>query len=106
MYLVSSTDMMQAIRAAATAVGKSRLGFSPNKCGTHSIRSGAAMAMYLNEVPVYTIMLIGRWSSDSFLRYIRKQVKQFIHNVSRRMIQNEHFSHVPHAPSVSRHDTR
>ena len=61
------------------------------------------MAMYLDEVPVYTIMLIGRWSSDAFLRYIRKQVEQFSHNVSRRMIKNQFFTHVPNlAPRVSR----
>ena len=60
------------------------------------------MAMYLDEVPVYTIMLIGRWSSDAFLRYIRKQVEQFSHNVSRRMIKNQFFMHVPDlAPRVS-----
>jgi hypothetical protein len=27
--------------------------------GTHSIDSGAAMAMYLDEIPIYTIMMIG-----------------------------------------------
>eukprot|EP00978_Attheya_sp_CCMP212_P021308 scaffold62029_cov65-Attheya_sp.AAC.1 len=41
--------------------------------GTHSIRSAAAMAMYLAGVPVFTIMLIGRWSRDAFLHYIRRQ---------------------------------
>ncbi len=34
----------------------------------HSAWSGAAMAMYLAGVPVFTIMLLGRWSSDAFLR--------------------------------------
>jgi hypothetical protein len=42
------------------------------------------MAMYLGECPVYTVMLIGRWSSDAFLRYIRKQVMEFSHNVSKK----------------------
>ena len=65
------------------------------------------MAMYLDEVPVYTIMLIGRWSSDAFLLYIRKQVVQFSHNVSNRMIRNLSFTHVPDAaPRVSRQDPR
>ena len=36
------------------------------------------MAMYLGDCPVYSIMMIGRWSSDAFLRYIRKQVEQLI----------------------------
>ena len=87
--------MKNALRAAASVIGESALGFKVSEIGTHSIRSGSAMAMYLDDVPVYTIMLIGRWSSDAFLRYIRKQVEQFSHNVSRRMIKNQHFTHVP-----------
>ena len=65
------------------------------------------MAMYLDDVPIYTIMLIGRWSSDAFLRYIRKQGEQFSHNVSKRMIKNQFFMHVPNfEPRVSRLDPR
>jgi hypothetical protein len=44
------------------------------------------MAMYLASVPVYTIMLIGRWSSDAFLCYIRKQVKLFSKHVAKQML--------------------
>ena len=40
------------------------------------------MAMYLNDVPTYTIMLVGRWSSDAFLKYIRRQVQEFTSGVS------------------------
>ena len=53
------------------------------------------MAMYLGECPVYTIMLIGRWSSDAFLRYIRKQVMEFSHNVSKRMLKFQNYRHIP-----------
>jgi hypothetical protein len=63
--------------------------------GTHSLQSGAAMEMYLREIPVYTIMLIGRWSSDAFLRYIRKQVEQFSRNVSKKMLTFRSFRHIP-----------
>jgi hypothetical protein len=59
------------------------------------MRSGAAMEMYLGEIPVYTIMLIGRWSSDAFLRYIRKQVEQFSRNVSKKMLTFRSFCHIP-----------
>ena len=106
-YHVSGIDMRQSLRGAAASIGEARLGFHHDEIGTHSLRSGAAMAMYLDEIPVYTIMLIGRWSSDAFLRYIRKQVEQFSHNVSRRMIRHQHFTHVPQfAPHVSQHDPR
>ena len=63
------------------------------------------MAMYLNQVPVYTIMLIGRWSSDAFLRYIRRQVQQFSAGVSARMIQTPHFFTVPETFNIV-HDPR
>jgi hypothetical protein len=43
------------------------------------------MKMYLAGVPVYTIMLIGRWSIDAFLRYIQKQGKQFLKDVPTKM---------------------
>ena len=98
---VTSKDMTVALRAAAMAYGLEQLGFKEDDLGTHSIRSGAAMAMYLDKVPVYTIMIIGRWSSDVFLRYIRKQVEKISHNVSRQMIKNQHFTHIPHNRSTS-----
>ena len=44
------------------------------------------MEMYLAGVPVYTIMLIGRWLSNAFLRYIRKQVEQFLCHVAKQML--------------------
>jgi hypothetical protein len=53
------------------------------------------MAMYLAGVPVYTIMLLGRWSSDAFLRYIRKQVKEFSAGVSSKMLTHDNFFSIP-----------
>jgi hypothetical protein len=80
---------------AAAAIGKNTLGFSPEQIGLHSARSGAALAMYLAGVPVFTIMLMGRWSSDAFLCYIRKQVKEFSSGISKRMITNEKIFTIP-----------
>ena len=61
---------------AAVEAGETKFGFKSSEIGTHSIRSGAVMAMFLDEIPVFTIMMIGRWSSDAFLKYIGKQVAQ------------------------------
>ena len=49
---------------------------------------------HLNYVPTYTIMLVGRWSSDAFLKYIRRQVQEFTSGVSTRMIQRGSFFNV------------
>ncbi len=53
------------------------------------------MEMYLGEIPVYTIMLIGRWSSNAFFCYICKQVEQFLQNVAKRMLNFCSFRHIP-----------
>ncbi len=59
------------------------------------------MEMYLAGVLVYTIMLISRWLSDAFLRYIRKQVKQFSWHVTKQMLMFRLFQMIPEiAPSV------
>ena len=43
---------------------------TPN-INTHSFRIGGASALADAGVPDYVIQILGRWSSDSFLRYIR-----------------------------------
>ena len=104
---ITSTEMIEAIRAAVIGIGEDQLGIKADDVGTHSIRSSAEMAMYLVECPVYTIMMIGRWSSDAFLRYIRKQVEQFSHNVSSRMLKFEMHNHLPGVePRISHMDPR
>jgi len=99
-HYITSSNISSALRRSAEWFGVDDLGFQPKELGTHSIRSGAAMAMYLTQTPVYTIMLIGRWSSDAFLRYIRTQVQDFARGVSQNMIQAEDFFTVPQATSL------
>ena len=93
--LVSSSTMLATLRNAADSMGKDVLGFTSSEIGCHSIRSACAMALCLAGYPEFTIMLIGRWRSYSFLRYIRKQIQQFYSGISSRMIQLEHFFTIP-----------
>ena len=67
------------------------LGFTGKDIGTHSIRSSLAMELYLAKRPVCTIMFIGRWCSDEFLLYARRQVQEFSAGVSADMIQQDQF---------------
>ncbi len=55
------------------------------------------MEMYLAKVPVYTIMLIGRWLSNTFLHYVQKQVKQFSKDVAKKMMMHCSFWTIPNA---------
>jgi hypothetical protein len=67
-------DLLGRIRIATTSLRHNELSFSPEELDLCSARSGVAMAMYLAGVAVFTIILLGRWSSDTFLHYICKQV--------------------------------
>lgn len=84
-HIISDT-----LHDAVVAVGKDFLGFK----GTHLICSSDAMQIYLSKCSVYTIMLIGRWSSNTFLWYIRKQMELFSHNVSCQMLTFMSHQHV------------
>ena len=71
----------------------------------NSITSGAAMDNYLDRITIYTIILVGWWSRDALLGYIQKQVEQFNHNVSTRMICHQKLTHIPiFWPQISWHD--
>ena len=74
--------MINEIKFAVSGVGQDILGFTADDVGLHSVRGSLAMLMYLAKEPVYTIMLVGRWSSDAFLAYIKKQIKEFTRGVS------------------------
>jgi hypothetical protein len=104
---IKGSDLLKRLRQAATVIGQQKLGFTPDQLGLHSARSGAAMVMYLAGVPVFTIMLLGRWSSDAFLLYIHKQVQEFSKGISQQMITNEYFFNIPSTskedPRVSKH---
>ena len=59
------------------------------------------MALFLAGVPVLTIMIIGRWKSDAFLRYIRKQIALFSQNLTDKMLQVDSFFTMPDFRRVS-----
>ena len=92
---VTSTNVINALQDAVEAIGEVRLGIKKEEVGTHSIRLGAAMAMYLGKCPAYTIMLIGQWSSDAFLQYICKQVMAFSQNIAKKVLTLQNYRHIP-----------
>lgn len=63
------------------------------------------MQLFLNNVPTFQIMLLGRWSSDAFLRYIRRQVQQFSEGLSTKMAAKEFFT-IPEVEQIDPNDPR
>ena len=101
-FTILSSMILLKIHRAVSLLGQELLGFSANEVGTHSNRSGGAMGMFLAGTPVYTIMLMGRWSSDAFMKYIRKQVLSLSHGIATKMLTFERFYTVPDFVHLSR----
>lgn len=86
--------------------GKAVFGFHPHEIGNKSIRSGAAMSLFLMDHSPAKIMILGRWSSDAFLDYIRPQVLEWTNNMSRNMIQVDDFLDLTHHDKTQPSDPR
>ena len=52
------------------------------------------MALFLAKASVLKIMILGRWSSAAFLRYIRPQVMEWTAGMSTQMLTTLDFRHV------------
>ena len=96
-YKTTITSQMttNSLRAGTLSFGEERLGFSHEEVGTHSIRSGFAMELYLAKVYPETIMIMGRWKRRSFLRYIRIQASDLSKGIITLMTNNHAFYTIP-----------
>ena len=105
---ITSKQISNVLQDAILAIGEDTPHIAKKEIGTHSIRLGAAMAMYLRGCSVFLIMMIRHWSSNAFLRFIQKQVEEFNHDVSRKMLTHMFHRHIPNYSSqtVSNLDPR
>ena len=91
LFDITQDTLLKTLRWSADAIGFEKLGYKPEEIGTHSIRSGAAMALFLADQNPYRIMILGRWSSDAFLVYIRPQIMEWTSGMSIAMVSNDTF---------------
>jgi hypothetical protein len=89
---VTSTYVRNQLRQTCrTFGGKAMFGFAAHEIGNKSIRSEAAMSLFLTNTHTDQIMILGRWASNAFLAYIRPQVLEWTTNMSRSMVQIDSF---------------
>jgi hypothetical protein len=98
--LLTVNIMLAKLQAAVTSIGVDVLGFTADDTGLYSRRSGASVVMYLNNIPVYTLILIGMLSSDAFLHYSRRQVTEFSAGAASAMIKSPDFFTTPQEVSA------
>jgi len=85
-FEVSDKKVVHTLRTTCRVMGKgNKYGIQEHELGSRSIRSGAAMALFLKNHSVEKIKILGRWSSEAFLVYIRPQVLEWTNNMSQDM---------------------
>ena len=90
--LLDSNYTLKLLRDTCEAHGgQGQFGFNSPDIGNKSLRSGAAMALFLQHHSSTHIMILGRWKSDAFLAYIRPQVLEWTNNMSPDMISFNDF---------------
>ncbi len=72
---VRSSQIVRAVKDAVSALRlPKKKGLYLSKIGSHSLRAGGAMALYLNKKTALEIQRAGRWTSNTFLEYIHSQL--------------------------------
>jgi hypothetical protein len=87
--LITNSYIQKLLRTTCTTFrGKATFGL---KLAIAQIRLEATMHLFLQDVSTAKIMILGRWSSDAFLVYIRPQVLEQTNNMSKEMIHFNKF---------------
>jgi hypothetical protein len=82
---VTAAEIRSAIQIGATHDNLVAQGYSLDRIGTHSLRSGGAMHLKLAGYDHDIIKKLGRWSSNTYLVYIQTQIGQLTAGVAQRM---------------------
>jgi site-specific recombinase XerC len=69
--LSDGTFLTRARLQRVLKLGIKAAGYDPKHWSTHSLRIGGASTLAAQGWPAETIMLLGRWSSECYLRYLR-----------------------------------
>lgn len=96
---VRAPDVTAALRAATLLHGPA-LHFQPSDLSARSLRAGGAMALFNSNVDSDTIRLLGRWKSDTMLRYLHLQAHPIMHRFAQRMLLGGDYHFHPNNPQA------
>ena len=88
---IKPADITASLRRSVSLIGPAALGFLPQDISARSLRASGAMALLCAEVDTHIIRLIGRWQSDTMLRYLHVQAEPVMRNFARNMLQHGDF---------------
>lgn len=85
---IRTKDVVKLMRTVGRATKSRHPSIDVEKLGARSIRSGAAMALFLAGHHPERIKILGRWKSEAFLVYIRPQILEWTNLMARDMARN------------------
>jgi len=88
---VHSKDMVKAVKDAVEIKKSKDNGFDESKVGSHSLRAGGAMALYITKHSAIEIQRAGRWTSTTFMEYIHGQLDVVSKGLAQAMSQSVPF---------------
>jgi hypothetical protein len=91
---IRPNQIVAAVRHAAQADNLPAAGYSLNRIGSHSLRSGGAVNLKLNGYDHDMIKKLGRWSSNTYLHYIQNSIGELTVGVACRMATTLRFHRV------------
>ena len=91
---VSADDIRAAISFAAQETNVEASGFDLARIGSHSLRASGATHLALCGYNDSTIQKIGRWSTNTFVLYIREQIANLTAGVAANMARTTQFHNV------------
>jgi hypothetical protein len=90
----SADDIRTAIRIGAVGDNLTSYGYKLAQIGSHSLRSGGAVHLKLAGYDDDMVKKLGRWSSNTYLRYIQSQIGQLTTGVATNMARILRFHNV------------
>jgi hypothetical protein len=96
---LTSTGLTQLLRQACLSLGNPS-GFLPTDITAKSLRASGAMALLNGKVDHEIIQLIGRWKSDSSLRYLHVQAHNLMNGFANVMLQGGNYNLIPATPNT------
>ena len=92
---VSSHDLTKLIRDIVRFMGPEALGLEPDDVSSRSLRAGGATAMLCAGIDPNVTQLVGRWKSDTMLRYLHVSTLAIANNYAKQMFDKGHHNFFP-----------
>ena len=86
---ITSEEVRKHLRKHILFIDPLQKHYKINRIGTHSIRTSFANILHNVGIDKVTVMMIGRWASDAYLRYIRYNLADFSKHISTRMVKSD-----------------